>query len=363
MRILHLIWTMGGGGTERQLAGLAPEQARRGHDVHVATVSGGVNEERLANSQCTLHRVRRSFKHDPLVIPRLARLTRKIRPDVINTWLTQMDIVAGVLAPLLRVPWVLSERSAAGSYPPDWLNRARVAAGRRAGIIAANSAGGAEYWQSHGVPAARIEIVPNFVPSDEIEAAPPLDDARVAAGDELVVHVGRLSPEKNLSTLIAAMEIVCRERPRARLVLCGDGPLRDALIAQADAAGLRERVVFAGFVPNVASWLKRAAVLVAVSFVEGHPNAVLEAMAAGVPVVLSDIPAYRAVADATSAAFVPADDARAMAAAIAETLQERGPALERAARARAAIAPLSLAAAAERYEQIYAHAIANRRGA
>src|SRR5207249_2896769 len=104
---------------------------------------------------------------------------RRIRPDVIHTWLTQMDIVGGAVARVLRVPWVLSERSAASSYPPVLLNRLRVAAGRRADIVAANSPGGAEYWQAHGYPAARIEIVPNFVPTSELDAAPPLDDARV----------------------------------------------------------------------------------------------------------------------------------------------------------------------------------------
>jgi glycosyltransferase involved in cell wall biosynthesis len=357
VRILHLIWAMGGGGAERQLAGIAPELARRGHDVHVAMRRGGVYAERLAGSRCTLHYVTGSFKYDPLVVPRVVGLVWRIRPDVIHTWLTQMDIVGGMTSRLLRVPWVLSERSAAPSYPPALLNRLRVAAGRRADIVAANSPGGAEYWQAQGVPAARVEIVPNFVPVSEIDAAPPLDDARVAAEDELLLHVGRLAPEKNLSTLIAAMEIVCRERPRARLALCGEGPLRDTLAAQVRAAGLEERVVFAGFVQNVASWLKRSSATVAVSLGEGHPNAVLEAIAAGVPLVLSDIPAYRAVVDETSASFTPVDDVRAMAAAIVGTLREREAALERAVRARAAIASLSLDATVTHFEKVYARVL------
>src|SRR5439155_256718 len=107
-----------------------------------------------------------------------------------------------------------------------------------------------------------IMIVPNFVPANEIDAAPLLDDARVSAHDEVVLFVGRLAPEKNLAAMIAAMESVCRERPRARLVLCGEGKLRDELTAQVRAAGLQDRVLFAGFVPNVASWLKRSSVMV-----------------------------------------------------------------------------------------------------
>jgi glycosyltransferase involved in cell wall biosynthesis len=357
VRILHLIWSLGGGGAERQLAAIAPELARRGHDVHVAMVRGGVHAQRLAESRCTVHRIERSFKYDPLVVPRVVLLVRRVRPDVIHSWLTQMDIVGGMAARLLRVPWVLSERSSPSMYPPALLNRLRVAVGRHADLVAANSLGGAEYWEAAGVAASRIEIVPNFVPTSEIDGAPPLDDARVAAEDELVLYVGRLSSEKNLPTLIAAMEILSRERPGARLVLCGEGPLRDPLMAQVHAAGLQERVVFAGFVPNVASWLKRSSVAAAVSFCEGHPNAVLEAIAAGVPLVLSDIPAYRAVVDETSASFTPVDDVRAMAAAIAGTLRDRDRAVERATRARAAIAPLSLDATVTHFEKIYARVL------
>jgi glycosyltransferase involved in cell wall biosynthesis len=353
MRILHLVWALAGGGAERQLAEIAPELAQRGHDVHVAFTVPGVYAARLAASACTLHQIAKSWKYDPLVLPRLVGLVRRVRPDVMHTWLTQMDIAGGLVSRLLRIPWVMSERSSASLYPPILLNRARVAVGRHADLVAANSAGGGDYWKDHGVAAARIVVIPNFVPVREIESAPPLDDPRIAEGDELVLYVGRLAPEKNLPRLIEAMAIVCRGRPRARLALCGDGILREALAAQVRAAALEERVVFTGFVPNVPSWLKRANALAAVSFTEGHPNAVLEAIAAGAPLVLSDIPAYRAVAGEDAASFVPVGDAEAMAEAIAATLADRDAALRRAARARDVIAPLSLDATITRFEDAY----------
>src|SRR5262249_4798175 len=204
---------------------------------------------------------------------RTRALIRRLRPDIVHTWLTHMDVVGGTAARLLRVPWVMSERSAALSYPPTLLNRLRVAAARHARRIIANSAGGAEYWAGKGVSADRIEIVPNFVPLAEIDSAPPLDDGRVGPGDELLVHVGRLSEEKRLRVLVEALASLFRARPCARFAFCGDGPLMDDLAAQARAAGLGDRVVFTGFVSNVASWLKRASALVAVSRCEGHPNA------------------------------------------------------------------------------------------
>jgi len=358
MRILHMILSMTGGGAERQLTYIAPELSARGHDVHVAFVVPGVNQDRLAKRDCTLHHLAASRKFKPLVFAQSISLVRRLRPDVLQTWLPHMDIVGGVTARVLRVPWVISERCAGLLYPPTMLNRLRVAVARHAGLIVPNSEGGAEYWIGQGIDAGRLEIVPNYVPLAEIDAAAPLDDERVLVGDELVVHVGRLAPEKNLHSLIHAFEHVARLRPRARLAFCGDGPLLPDLMAQAEATGLRERFIFAGFVNNVTSWLKRASAVVAVSRSEGHPNAVLEAVVAGVPVIVSDIPAYRSILDEQSASFVAGDDEQAIAAAVVRTLEDRVTAEERAVYARRRLGLPSLEATASRYEEVYRRAIA-----
>ncbi len=348
-----MILSLSGGGAERQLASLGSELARRGHDVHVAFVHGGVHAERLSASRCTIHRLAVSGKRDPRILTRFVSLTRRLRPDIVHTWLAHMDVIGGSAARLLRVPWVISERSAALNYPRTLLHGVRLVVGKGADLIVPNSAGGAEYWLSHGVDSSRIEIVPNFVPLEEIESADLLRDSRIAESDEPVLYVGRLSAEKNLTTLIDAMQHVCRQRPAAKLVICGEGPLLSELTARAHAAGLEERIVFAGFVPNIASWLKRSNAVVAVSFYEGHPNAILESMAAGVPVVVSDIPAYRSILDEDSASFVPVGNPREIAAAIMRTLDDRRSAHERAARAKERVRSLSLDAAVTRYEEIY----------
>ena len=352
-----MILQISGGGAERQLAAIAPALARRGHDVHVAYVYEGVGG--VDWSGCTLHPLR-SAKYDPRFYARLMLLLKRLRPDVVQTWLPHMDIAGGAAARLLGIPWVMSERSAAPAYPPSLLNRMRVAAGRRAAVIVANSRGGAEYWAACGVEPSRIEIVPNFVPVEEIAAAPPVSDPRIADGDELLVHVGRLAPEKNLEPLLDALGLVFAARPRAKFAFCGEGPLRAPLAERVRAAGIGSRILFPGYVPNVSSWLKRASAAVALSRFEGHPNAVLEAMAAGVPVIVSEIPAFRAILDDASAAFVPSDDAETIAAAILATLDDRSGALRRAARARQAVVSLPSADVVSRYEEIYRRVAAQR---
>jgi GalNAc-alpha-(1->4)-GalNAc-alpha-(1->3)-diNAcBac-PP-undecaprenol alpha-1,4-N-acetyl-D-galactosaminyltransferase len=355
-----MILTMTVGGAERQLAHLASQLGARGHDVHVAYVFPGPNAERLAG-HCTLHHLSASRRWPPLVVAQSFELLRRLRPDVVHTWLTHMDIVAGTASRIMRVPWVMSERSAALYYPRTPLNRMRVAVGKRAAVIVPNSSGGAEYWLAQGVDSARIEIVPNFVPVVEIEAALPLVDSRLADDDELIVHVGRLSAEKNLRRLVDSLQHVFSARPRARFAFCGDGPLREELRAQVHAAGLAERVIFAGFVPDVAPWLKRARVAVAVSLLEGHPNAALEAVAAGVPIVVSDIPAYRSILQDGSALFVAENDAEAIGTAVVNSLADRAAAERRAACARSTLARQSLDATAARYEEVYLRLIASGR--
>ncbi|HEV2718820.1 MAG TPA: glycosyltransferase [Thermoanaerobaculia bacterium] len=353
MRIVHLIWTITGGGAERQLAGLAPELARRGAEVHVAYVHQGLGPQLRRWDGCAVTQIAPAVKYDLTLLPRVLLFARRLRPDVIQTWLAHMDVIGGTAAALLRIPWVMSERSAAAAYPPAPLTSARVCLARRAEVIVANSQGGADYWRQHGIPSSRLEIVANFVPEINLGSVALLHDARVSAGDELIVHLGRLSAEKNLETLIAAMALLRCRRPQVKLVLCGDGTLRRPLEEAVRAAGLEERVVFAGFVADVGPWLKRADALVAVSRFEGHPNSVLEAIAHGVPLVLSDIPAYRAMLGDDAAVFVPLTNAEALAGAIAATLEARACAQQRAARARAAPAALSLEAMATRYEQVY----------
>ncbi len=355
-----MILSMTGGGAERQLAFMVPELRALGHDVHVAYVYDGIYLDQLRSHQCPAHQLKVASKYDARMLFSLWRILRTLRPDVIHTWLPHMDVLGGGLARVLRIPWVMSERSSAGMYQPTLLNGMRRRLGRHADAIVANSPGGAEYWADAGAPRSRIEVIPNFVLREELDAAPPLQDARIAASDEVILHVGRLSPDKNLSTVIAAMSELVRRRPHAKLVLCGEGPLLNQLTSEVKAANVEDHVLFAGFVSNVGTWLKRADALVAVSECEGHPNAVLEAMAAGAPVVVSNIDAYRNILDDTSALFASARDPEEIAAALAATLENRDAARARADRARRFVEPLSLHATVQRYDDFYRRLVASK---
>jgi glycosyltransferase involved in cell wall biosynthesis len=353
MRLLHCVPTLGGGGAERQLAYLACHLAANGWEVHIALLRGGHNLGRVESGGVIVHTLSGLGHHDPRLLWRLRKIVRRTRPQVIHTWITQMDVLAGSVALAAGVPWVIAEQNSAPHYPPTWKNRLRLALGRRASAVISNSGHSDQYWAAVNGRARRY-VVPNGLPLAEIEAAPGFDDAQLglAPTDRVVLLAGRFSPEKNVAGLVRALPAVAL-RPDVRVVLCGEGPERALVEGLVQELGLAGRVILAGYRADIWALMKRAEVFVSLSWREGQPNAVQEAMASGCPLVVSDIPGHREILDETSALLVPPDSPEAIAQALEATLDDPVSARERAVRARAQVAVLSIPALAARYEAVY----------
>jgi glycosyltransferase involved in cell wall biosynthesis len=348
MRVLHCISTLGGGGAERQLAYLALEQrAGLGYEVHVACVAEGHNAARLRDGGVWPHVLAGRGNHDPRLLLGLLALARRVRPHVVQSWLTQMDVLGGLVARAMGAHWVLSERSAAACYPGTLKDRIREALARSGAVVVSNSGEGDRFWAARRVPAGRRHLVPNALPLREIHAAPVMD----AAPGPWVLFVGRLAAEKNVLVVVDAMARLAAGG--ARGVLLGDGPLRGQVEAEVARRGLTGRILVPGYVPDAWGWMKRADVLLAPSRYEGHPNAVAEAMACGCPLVVSDIPAHRDLLDRGNALFVDPSDGGALAAAAASVLADPAGAGARAAAARAVAEKWSVEAAARRLDTVY----------
>jgi glycosyltransferase involved in cell wall biosynthesis len=206
------------------------------------------------------------------------------------------------------------------------------------------------------LPAAgtRHEVVYNGIDSARIDAADPPD---VALPEEpFVVAVGRLIEQKNYATLLDAFQTVRTEWPAASLVIVGDGPLADPLQRRASARGLDDAVTFTGYLPrreDVYGVLKQATVAAFPSLYEGFCVAAVEAMAAGLPVVASDIDVLREVVG-DPGVFVEPENAGALADALVGVLEdpERRERLAANARKRARTT-FSLDRTAREYCKIY----------
>jgi len=334
-RILHFIPTMGGGGAERQLAYIASGQRTQAWDVHVALYSGGPNLQRLRETGAVIHHVGIRGSYDVRSLAKAAALIRSTRADIVHTYLLQTDVVGGLAAAAMRTPWVLGERASGVTYYNDSLkNNLRVLVARTASAIEANSAAGVAYW-AEKCPRVPRRVISCGLPFEEIEGAPAanLDLYRGERRLPLILFAGRFDEQKNVMMMLTALAELFRERDAVG-ILCGHGPLDDAVRSAIARLGIGHRVFLPGYVLDIWSWMKAADVFLSVSHFEGRPNTVLEAAACRTALIVSDIPEHREfLRQQQSALFADRNDALSIAAALRETIDDPA-----AARARAAAA-------------------------
>ena len=198
----------------------------------------------------------------------------------------------------------------------------RLVLGRCSQILVLSPGEGRNIAALYPSLADRIRVTLNPYVTPAMMAAP--DPRETVGRDREFLVIGRLHSQKNIPLLLQAWAIA---RPAsARLRIAGDGPLRDTLIAQARALGIGPDVDFLGFQSDVAGLLLAAHCLVLSSDYEGLPAVVLEAFAAGCPVISTDSfpAAAELVGTAPGCQVVPCRDAPALAAAIREVAARPG---------------------------------------
>jgi glycosyltransferase involved in cell wall biosynthesis len=250
--------------------------------------------------------------------------------DVINAhWLYPDGVVAVRIGALLKLPVVLTGLGC--DINDDLRNPAKrpriLEAAHAAAAITTVSQPLADVLREAGVPAERITVIPNGVDTTRFSLGDQAAARRTLGLDSnpLVVCVSRLSHEKGVDIFVDAASMLGSTLPAARFVVVGEGPERPALEARIAAAGLGDRFRLAGAVPHaaVATWMTAADVIAMPSRREGHPNAAMEALACGRPLVASQAGALTELVTASRGLTVPPADAAALSAALAAALTRR----------------------------------------
>lgn len=270
------------------------------------------------------------FRFDTRVVGELRRIVAQRAPDIIESHMIKSHFLVKVSELGRRLPWVAFHH---GYTKTDLkmqlynrLNRWSLPSAARVVTVCGEFA---EQLARAGVPAGRIFVRHNAigpaVPAEEEEVRELRHRLGVDSGEPVILAVGRMSREKGHVDLISAVGQLRHLDPELnfKLVIVGDGPERERVERLAAELAISERVVLAGHVDDLRAYYALADVLAMPSHSEGSPLALLEAMAAGVPVVATRVGGVpEIVADGESALLVAPKDARAFAIALARVLRD-----------------------------------------
>ena len=246
---------------------------------------------------------------------RLRALLVEQRPRRVLALLSKTNILCCAAAWDLPIHLVVSERNDPRLQRMDrlwrWLRRVYY---RRADVVTANTEGVLEALQEMG-SWRRLELLPNPLPAlVSTHSSPASTDRR-----QQILSVARLVPQKGLDLLLRAFASLPETvRFGWTVVLVGDGPEREQLGSLVESLSIGDSVRFEGFQPNPLQYMQSAAIFALPSRFEGMPNALLEAMASGLPAVVTDASPgpLEMVSDGRNGLVVPTEDPAAFAAAL-----------------------------------------------
>lgn len=294
IRIAYVIPTLDQSGAERQLTLLACGLPRDRYEPHVIALNrGGLYADILRDNGIPVHVLGKRFRFDPLTWLRLRSELRNISPQIVQSYLFAANSyvrLPGVRPADSRV--IVSERCV-DTWKSGWQLALDRRLASRMDRMTANSDSVATFYQeTAGVSPQQITVIPNGMPPASAGTPRRLHaELGLPESCRIVGFVGRLAPQKNLKDLVWAFHLFkqAAEGPVA-LVLIGDGPQRDSLAQFLTDLGTRDLVHFMGHREDAGELMHDFSAFCLPSAFEGMSNSLMEAMSAGLPCVVSDIP-------------------------------------------------------------------------
>jgi glycosyltransferase involved in cell wall biosynthesis len=337
MKIIFLIRHLNHAGAERQLVTLAKRLHKQGHCVAVAVFyAGGPLEAELREAEVPVHSLDKRGRWDTLgFLFRLVKLVRREQPDILHGYLSVSNIftaLIGMMCPKVRVAWgIRSSNMNLKNY--DWLMRLSYSVERWfakfADLIIVNSYAGLDYAAEQGYPSAKMIVIPNGVDTERfrpdrkagyrVRSEWHITDDRILIG-----LVGRIDPMKDHATFLNAAALLSREHPNFAFACIGRSrePYKSILVKSSEQLGLADRLIWSDARDDMHAVYNALDVLVSSSsYGEGFSNVIGEAMACGVPCVVTDVGDSAMIVGDYGEVFLP-QDAAALKDAIERLLEK-----------------------------------------
>lgn len=322
MKVALVVSSLSPGGAERVMSHMANHWAELEWDIVIITLSGpSVGDFYPLHSK--IRRVHLDLRRptsgltDKLLcnLRRLMQLRMKLKqetPNVVLSFMDNTNVLTMAASLGMGVRTILSVRNNPRfrQLPLFWQLGRRFTY-RLSTYVVAQTEGAAQWIRDNTY--ARVVVIPN-----PARAVSPPKGPR----EKLILAAGRMIPEKGHDILIDAFVRIQQDCPDWQLVIIGDGPLRNSNLQRIAEAGLSNKVIFPGTVVDIDSWLSRCGIFVHPSRSEGFPNALLEAMAAGAPVVSCDCDfgPRDMINNGVTGLLVPPEDTIALARAMKELI-------------------------------------------
>jgi len=306
MLILHIMASRALGGAETYSTDVILSLQRAGIRQCVVMAKDAPRYQELKDAGITLAPGVLAVPFRPLQKLLLRRLLKKMQPDIVHCWLRR---AAGIVSPAESqrrpvIGWF------GGYYDPRHFKSCSQFVGVTQDIVA--------HMIKNGVAPANAAFIPTF---PDIAPLPPVDRSQFATPKEarILLTLSRLHPKKGLDSLLTAL----RDLPECYLWMAGDGPLRRTLENQAGTLGVIDRVRFLGWRTDRAALLRAADICLLPSRYEPFGTVILEAWAAGTPLIACNSAGPAAhIRDGDNGLLVPVDDAAGLAQAVRQLLQD-----------------------------------------
>ena len=296
-KICQIIPTLVQGGAEKQMSLLAMHLDRQQFESHVIVLThSGPLETQLRDHGVAVHLIGKRGKLDPTALWRLTRKLRQLAPDLVHTWLFAANSYGRWAARRVGVPVIVAGERCVDPWKSWWHYTIDRYLAQCTSQLVTNTTAVSNFYAQHGIPAERFQVIPNAVlpyQGPRLKRAELFARLQIPPRARVVGAVGRLWPQKNYRDLIWAGELLRVAHQDVCLVIVGDGPEREQLLAFRDHSGCQDAVRLVGHRTDATELMSAFDVLWNGSLYEGQSNTILEAMSMGIPVAASDIPGNR----------------------------------------------------------------------